>query len=47
MTGRNKRQRLHEGEQADDRSGVDVRLNDELRGLLGWSEVYEGAGFDA
>ena len=35
MTGRNKRQRLHEGEQTDDRSGVDVRLNDELRGVLG------------
>ena len=35
MTGRNKRQRLHEGEQTDDRSGVDVRLSDELRGLLG------------
>jgi hypothetical protein len=33
--GGNKRQRLHEGEQTDDRSGVDVRLNDELRGLLG------------
>ena len=28
----NKRKRLHEG---DDRSEVDVRLNDELRGLLG------------
>ena len=35
MTGRNKRQRLHEGEQTEDRSGVDVRLNDELRGMLG------------
>jgi hypothetical protein len=31
----NKRKRLHEGEQKDDRSEVDVRLNDELRGLLG------------
>ena len=28
----NKRKRLHE---KDDRSEVDVRLNDELRGLLG------------
>ena len=38
MSGRsqNKRQRLHEGEQKDDdRSEVDVRLSDELRGLLG------------
>jgi hypothetical protein len=32
----NKRQRLHEeGEQRDDQPGVDVRLNEELRGLLG------------
>ena len=31
----NKRKRLHEGEQKDDGSEVEVRLNDELRGLLG------------
>ena len=36
MSGRNKRQRLEEeGEQKDDPSEVDVRLSDELRGLLG------------
>ena len=34
MSGRNKGQRLHE-EQKDDRSEVDVRLSDDLRGLLG------------
>ena len=33
--GRNKRQRLHEGEKTDGQSGVDVRLSEELRGLLG------------
>ena len=32
----NKRKRLHEGEQKDDdRSEADIRLSDELRGLLG------------
>jgi len=33
---KNKRQRVdEEGEQADGKSGVDVRLSEELRGLLG------------
>ena len=37
MSGRkNKRQRVdEEGEQADGKAGVDVRLSEELRGLLG------------
>ena len=44
----NKRQRLDgEGEEADSpSSGVDVRLSEELRGMLGGRKYVKAKGFD-